>query len=590
MKPSMKLFLSAVLPALSLAASNSTSVTVDAGTIQGAYCEGGQNAAYYKSIPYAEPPIGDLRFEPPKPYKKQFPNGKLDATTPAPSCIQFGNQLVPPGAKSEDCLFLDVWTPSGASKDSKLPVKVWIYGGSNTNGGISDGLFDGCNTADDGSILVSINYRLGPLGFMALSGAGINGNQGIQDLLLGLEWVHSNIAAFGGDPDKVLLFGQSAGAEDAFILASLPQAPSLIHGLISESGGGKRLAFNSTLQSVGASYSQALHCDSDIKSCLQSKTVAELQRAYATDAFLAQGIGADGPISIGTPGAHVFYPYVDGSVIPEEPLRHGSKVPAVFGFNKNEGVIYDLAQWSTYNTTAFTPSVYKTFLRKNFGPAASTVEKHYNLSSFGQTRDGIAAAISAVITDSNYKCPAYEGAVQTARSNIPVWSYEFTHNNTCAWMSSLSVLPKTAIPLIGATHTAEIPFVFGNLDRQPLPGGKCNGTEEEYALSVQMMGLWTAMAENADPSTEAIQWPRFVAGEDYTTPGVVFEDEATVGEVDFSACELWSQVLAELGANGTVVTAEPTSSPSSSGGATVLPTFGGVLALVVLLMELAVFA
>jgi para-nitrobenzyl esterase len=97
-------------------------------------------------------------------------------------------------------LYLDIWAPSGATKDSKLPVKVWVYGGSNTEGSISDPLYDGCNTAKGGSILVSVNYRLGPLGFMALEPAGFYGNQGIQDIVMGLEWVQDNIAAFGGDP------------------------------------------------------------------------------------------------------------------------------------------------------------------------------------------------------------------------------------------------------------------------------------------------------------------------------------------------------------------------------------------------------
>lgn len=180
-------------------------------------------------------------------------------------------------------LYLDVWAPSNATKDSKLPVKVWIYGGSNTEGGISMGLFDGCNSAEDGSIIVSINYRVGPLGFMALTNAGINGNQGIQDLLLGLEWVQTNIAAFGGDAvcpgqpyvdedganrepqqqKKVLLFGQSAGAEDSFILASLDKAPSLMNSVIMESGAGKRLALNSTIQSVSASYAKTLKCSTN---------------------------------------------------------------------------------------------------------------------------------------------------------------------------------------------------------------------------------------------------------------------------------------------------------------------------------------
>ncbi|KAJ5957268.1 hypothetical protein N7501_011547 [Penicillium viridicatum] len=163
---------------------------------------------------------------------------------------------------SEDCLYLDIWAPSSTTKDSKLPVKVWVYGGSETEGSISDPLYDGCNTAEAGSILVSVNYRLGPLGFMTLETAGIYGNQGIQDLILGLEWVRDNIAAFGGDPKKVLLFGQSAGAENVYIIGSLPQAPSLINGIIVESGGGRIVSSDSTQQKVGASFAQILKCSS----------------------------------------------------------------------------------------------------------------------------------------------------------------------------------------------------------------------------------------------------------------------------------------------------------------------------------------
>ncbi|KAJ5820467.1 hypothetical protein N7474_006058 [Penicillium riverlandense] len=610
----MNLILSAILPAFATAALASPSVTIDAGTLQGGQCENTQNAVYYKAIPYAEPPVGDLRFEPPKAYNKHYPNGKLDATTAPASCIQFGAEFDATGALSEDCLYLDVWTPSDATKDSNLPVKVWIYGGSDTSGGISKGLFDGCNTAADGSILVSINYRLGPLGFMALNSAGIYGNQGIQDLLLGLEWVQDNIAAFGGDPNKVLLFGQSAGAEDAFIIASLPQAPSFFNSVIMESGAGKRLLHNSTIQSVGASYAQTLKCSSDDKACLQSRTVSDLRKAYNGDTFLHEGIGAGGALAITTSGTHAFYPYVDGNVIPEEPLSRGVQVPAVFGSNKNEGVIYAAATVkSLSNGKSLTPSLYKSFLRNNFGSAAGIIEKYYPLSMFealagGNAHYGVLYAIAQVITDADYKCVAYEGLVSAALNNIPVWTYEYTHNNTCPWLGTLKQLQghPEEMALVGATHTAEIPFVFGNMNNQPLPGGTCNATEDEDNLSKQMMSLWTAMAENADPSTDAIHWPQFVLEKNASSPGLIFADSTLPGQVDYKACKLWSKVYDLIEADNSTATATATSTgmatgtatpisgsgkptasppatPPANGAATSMPATGGFLALSLLL-------
>ncbi|CAL5865911.1 uncharacterized protein PFLUO_LOCUS117 [Penicillium psychrofluorescens] len=569
-------------------------------------CEYTQDAVFYKAIPFAEPPIGELRFEPPKAYNKQYPNGQLDATKAPASCIQFGAEFDATGTILEDCLYLDVWTPSNATKDSNLPVKVWIYGGSDTSGGISKGLFDGCNTAAEGSIFVSINYRVGPLGFMALNSAGIYGNQGIQDLLLGLEWVQSNIAAFGGDPKKVLLYGQSSGAEDSFIIASLPQAPSLINSVIMESGAGKKLLYNSTIQSVGKSYAQTLNCSPDDKACLQSRTVADLKKAYNSDAFLQEGIGAGGPLAITTSGTHTFYPYVDGDVIPEEPLSRGVQVPAVFGSNKNEGLIYATAEAeSLTNGKSLTPSLYKGFLRDNFGIAAALIEKYYPLSMFsalagGNTELGVLFAIAQVITDSDYKCVAYEGLVSAARNNIPVWTYQYTHNNTCPWLGTLKKLQghPEEMALEGATHTAEIPFVFGNMNNQPLPGGTCNATEAEDQLSKQMMSLWTAMAANADPSTDAIQWPQFTLESNASSPGLIFANSTLVGQVDYKSCLLWSKVynILESG-NGTATatatatpirgsgksTASPSATHLTSGAATTGCATWGVLALGVLL-------
>lgn len=195
----MSFFWAFSLLALSLPSVNAApSVTIAAGTIHGMTCTNGASA--FLSIPYAVPPVGDLRWTAPQAYDQKFPSTGYSATTKGAACIQFGSQFLETGTTSEDCLFIDVWVPPNAKKSSNLPVKVFIYGGGEQAGGIQDALYDGCNLAAHDTLLVSINYRLGPIGYMTLESAGIAGNFGIQDLVLGLEWVQTNIAAFGGNP------------------------------------------------------------------------------------------------------------------------------------------------------------------------------------------------------------------------------------------------------------------------------------------------------------------------------------------------------------------------------------------------------
>ncbi|KAF5861393.1 hypothetical protein ETB97_000272 [Aspergillus alliaceus] len=498
------------------AAISAPTATINAGTVQGGRYTGTPDAIYYKAIPYARPPVGNRRFAAPVAYNGHFPNGTLHATKPPPACIQFGDLFAETGPTSEDCLYLNIWTPANATKTSGLPVQVWIYGGSETNGGISNPLYDGCNVARDGAILVSVNYWLGPLGFLALSAAGFEGNQGIQDILLGLEWVRENIGAFSGDPKKVLLFGQSAGAVNAFIIATLPQAPSLINAAITESGGGRDVLFNSTAQRVGDSVAQRLSCKATDRTCLQSKSISSLQNAYKTNPFLSQGLGAADAIGIVSPESHVFYPHHDGKVIPAQPSHHGVQVPTVFGFAQREGTIFASAQFApdlgSANSTA-----YNAFLTQNFGPKlAPVIKKYYPLSLFSSTTFPAIAAISTVMTDAAYKCPTHRALIQASNNSIPS-------------------IPPEAISTLGATHTAEIPLIFGNLAHQPVPDGSCNATTTEYGLASGLMGLWRSMAEKGEPS---VRWPVF--GEDGR--GLVIGDGLQIGEVDFRACELWARI------------------------------------------------
>ncbi|KAJ5390512.1 uncharacterized protein N7496_001580 [Penicillium cataractarum] len=604
----MRLLLPTSLSAVVATALASPSVTIDAGTLKGGKCSSG--AVYYKGVPFAEPPVGDLRFEPPKAYNKKYSNGVLNSTISAPTCIQFGNQTVPSGKKSEDCLYLDIWAPSSATKDSKLPVKVWVFGGSDTEGGIEYPLYDGCNLAETGSVVVSLNYRLGPLGFLALNSAGIYGNQGIQDLILGFEWVQKSISAFGGDPEKVLAFGQSAGATDVYTIATLAEAPSLFKSAIIESIALPQLTKNLTAQKLGASFAKGLSCGLSDKSCLQSVSSAELQKAYYADSYIDSGVGGLSGIGVSNSQTPEFWPIVDGTVIKENPLHRGAQVPAVLGYNQQEGTLDAIGKYPSAELIAnLTAADYKAFLEGDFGSAAQTIEKYYPLSVFesavkeaGLTSGaGVFKAISTVITDAHFKCPTYESAKSTARNGTPVWTYEFTHNSTCAWLDTLVAIADD-LSFLGAAHTAEIPFVFSNLDFSYSEDNyTCSSSTAERELSNEMISLWTAMAENGKPSTKAIQWPEFkITSTGSKTPGMVFGNSSTPGQIDYSICKLWAQVSALLdGRNSTATakssssssvtpTASPTSSFAVSGGVTVSPSTGGSILLSAVLMGAAI--
>ncbi|KAL6717619.1 hypothetical protein ACLMJK_005534 [Lecanora helva] len=521
-----------------------TTARTSAGTINGIKYTG-TDATAFLSIPFAKPPVAELRFAPPQPYNETFPDHTLNATVPAPSCIQFGTALLEPPPKSEDCLYLDVYVPPNATSCSKLPVKVFIYGGGETAGGISDPLYDGCNLAANGAIFVSVNYRLGPLGFLALESAGIGGNFGIQDILLGLQWVQKNIAAFGGDPKKVLLFGQSAGAVNVHTVATLPEAPSLIDAAITESGGGRDAAISSSVNAVGAQYATALGCGTHNLSCLRSKSPFELNAT-----FPSHGIG----------GLN-FLPYVDGTIIPAQPSEVGVQVPTIFGFNSMDGALFIYFPFP--NSTTATPADYTHFLSTNFGPLAPQILKTYPLSTYNSSAF---TAMATLYTDYSFRCPAYRGLTLAASKGVPAWAYRFSVRPSCPW---LSFVPGNALLGLGATHTAELPYVFGNTQNLPVPNGTCDLPAAEQDISRQLIAAWTAMAAEGDPNASGLRWPRYTPDDQL---GLVIGNEGiAVGEIDPSLCEFWEGIYAaqleeaEKG-NGNLTNANGLLVPGPAGG------------------------
>lgn len=269
--------------------------------------------------------------------------------------------------------------------------------------------------------------------------------------------------------------------------------------------------------------------------------------------------------------------------------------------DQREGIMDTLTKYNTTKAVeALTAADYTAFLRGNWGSAAQIIQKYYPLSLFesptnGSTPLAVLFAISTVLTDSHFKCPGYQSAVQATRKNVSAWMYEFTHNSTCVW---LDTMPQSAISVFGAAHTAEIPYVFGNLNFNfPTQNTNCTGSPVERNLSKQMMNLWTAMAETAEPSTGDISWPQFkITPKGLSTPGMIFGNSSTPGSIDFSACKLWAQVDAVVDASNATATATPSSSsgkpPTSptNGAAMTLPTTKISVALGVFLMAVTMVA
>ncbi|KAI1469377.1 alpha/beta-hydrolase [Daldinia caldariorum] len=503
-------------------------VKTRSGKVQGDQCST-TDVNYFYSIPYANPPVGERRFAPPEPYYNS--RRVINATAPAPACIQFSSLFGENTATSEDCLFLDIWAPASATPDSKLPVKVWVYGGSNEGGGISDPTYNGCFSAVD-SIVVSINYRVGPLGFLALSDLGLTGNYGIMDQLLGLRWVQDNIAGFGGDPRNVLLFGQSAGAVDSFVIASLPEAPELMRAAALESGAGRDLATVDDAKDWYSEFLYAMNCTEHDLSCLRNAQVDTIQAAVA--AMPSSDIITVNTALVNNGTRSSWSPLIDGKVIKEQPSTVGVRVPSIVGANTREGSIFTLGSYVTvWKGKAPSQSDYYDFLNLNFGPLAAQVNETLPLAS---TFNGSTlTAMEVILTQVSYQCPTYRALQKAEEKGIPVWSYRFAHEPSCAWYGQIKA---DYIPLLGATHTSEIPFVFNFTSSMPPPDGNCTFTKAEQAMAHDMSRAWTNMAQTGKPGDENT-WPAWASKE---SKGVVLNDAMEVGVVDYTVCDFWGQI------------------------------------------------
>lgn len=476
----------------------SETVNTQEGPVRGEIVD---NSIVFRGIPYAAPPVGNLRWKPPQ--AAEMRSGVLDAVT-------FGSPCSQPRASmgSEDCLFLNIWTPK--ERESKQrPVMFFIHGGGNITQSASERqngnlIYDGQPFQEKGGvILVSINYRLGPIGFLAHPGLTAedanksSGNYGILDQIAALKWVQKNIANFGGDPNNVTVFGESAGGSDVSTLVASPLAAGLFQKAIIESGFPmliERFLNDSNASPRGISahdyglrIATAVGCDkaSDVIGCLRTKTPAELLKAIPPDQT------ADVTGTTGVPyGANV-----DGYVLPtttEQILSKGqqNKVPIMIGTNKNEalGFIRDIP--------LDTEGQLRLALQILFGADLNKVAARYPISDYSTPR----LTLDAIVTDKFFFCPTRRAFQALAANKNDLYVYLFAR----------ALESRKAN---GAEHGLELGFVFNTI-------GKINSTPptpQEIQLSELMLKYWSNFAKTGDPNSSGLPaWPTYKKNGDKT--------------------------------------------------------------------------
>ena len=476
-------------------------VKIDSGTVAGTI-SGQPTVRVFKGIPFAAPPLGENRWKAPQPVAKWDGVRKADAfgapcaagAPPAGRGGGGGRGAAAPGAapqapaapprepaRAEDCLYLNVWT-SATSPNDKRPVMVWIYGGGFTGGSGGLAWYDGENLASKGPVIVTLNYRLGSLGFFAHpelakeSGHNASGNYGMMDAIAALQWVKKNISAFGGDPNNVTIAGESAGAIMVGALLGSPQAKGLYHRAIAESGGWMgltmgRMASGQTAQANGAKTMEALGV----------KTIAELRAKPMNE---LTGLSAGGLI-------------VDGYLIPEDvslTFTNGKQhaVDVLTGSNKDEanfGVCPGVG--GRGGGPALTADAFKTNAQRKFGEAADEYLKLYTVSSDAEAPS---AAHQACADEINWNMRQW--AVAQAKAGKKAYTYFFTR------IPTLNGAPSPQ----GATHTAEISYAWNN------PKGQATQTwnDVDTKLADTMSSYWVNFITKGDPNGNGLpKWPEY---------------------------------------------------------------------------------
>ena len=493
----MRQFLLLLLPLILLLVLNasggspaSDEVRIDTGTLKGVI-QGG--VVSFKGIPFAAPPVGDLRWRPPQPPAKW--TGVRRASAYGADCMQnpFPGDAAPLGvAPAEDCLCVNVWIPA-AKPSGKLPVMVWVYGGGFVNGGSSPAVYDGSQFARKGVVFVSFNYRLGRFGFFAHPAlikenpSEPHGNYGYMDQIAALNWVQRNIAAFGGNPANVTIFGESAGGGSVHTLMTSPLAKGLFHKAIIESGGGRGLLLgpryidrasasgSPSAESVGLAFAK------------KAGITGEGPEALAALRKLPADAVVDGMNMMSMANPTYSGPMIDGRVVSEAPdaayaAGRGAKIPLIIGANSAD--------------IGFTTARTMDELLAPFGPARDKARAVYDPDNTGNVRE----VGTRIASDQMMVEPARFLARTLAALGQPAYLYRFSY-----------VAESMRSQWKGAPHATEIPFVF---DTVVARYGR-DLTQADKAMAEAANAYWVNFAKTGNPNGAGLpKWPAYKATSD----------------------------------------------------------------------------
>jgi para-nitrobenzyl esterase len=500
-------------------------ISIEGGEIIGQALGEHKDVMSFKGVPYAKPPVGTLRWKPPE--NVETWEGIREATAYGTACIQpdlFGAWGIHFGKLSEDCLYLNVWSAANSTNDRR-PVMMWIHGGGNVAGASQLRGTDGEALARQGVVVVSINYRLGIFGYFAHpllskeSPYGVSGNYGLLDMIAALKWIQRNIKAFGGDPHRVTIFGQSAGAINISFLMASPFAKGLFHRAIAESGNAlapwgnrhlrERWYGNEPTEKQGERIVQDLGY-SDVADPLTALRALSAEK-------LVEGSKAS---MLPSPGKNIFGPVIDGWALPDDLMTvfEGSQnlVPLMAGSNADEMTIFiSKAPFDTIEA-------YQSMVKKLYGKFADDVLALYPVNEpqdiRKSMRDSQGDALFAARTRRLVR--AMQKAGQEA----------YLYYHTMVWPGSRSVA--------GAFHGSEIIFVFDNVNRSEEPF-----EEKHLALAKVMSGYWVQFAATGNPNKPgAVEWPAYDVRKDQY---LEFGEVVRVGQgLKKEKCNFWDNFVA----------------------------------------------
>jgi para-nitrobenzyl esterase len=477
------------IPAGAMAAPKSPVVPTDNGPVRGV---ANGSMQQFLGIPYAAAPVGTLRWRPPQEHARW--TGVLDATALGAHCPQVASPYGTPST-TEDCLFLNVFTPdkTNPGQPHLLPVMFWIHGGGLVVG-LSDG-YDPSKLVAQDVIVVTINYRLGFLGFLAHaalaaeSPTGAAGNYGLMDQQAALRWVQRNIRSFGGDPDNVTIFGESAGGLSVHSQLASPLAAGLFHKAIVESGAYSLAQPSlSAAESAGAAFATSTGCVSQTAACLRSLSVEEV---------LAHQPGG------------TMVPNLDGFVLPvtvRSAFTSGqfNRVPVIEGSNHDEWRLFvaqtEVATGTSLSAAGYIPAIAATL---GVSPAvAGLIAAAYPLAAYSSP----SVALGAIGTDIIFACNARLSA-RLLSQYVPTYQYEFNDPN-----APMLFFPPVSFPT-GAYHASELQYIFNVLETPVASPGL---TGDQTRLSNTMVAYWTQFARSGDPNSPAAPaWPQYSSSDQF---------------------------------------------------------------------------